>query len=384
MKDNIHAFENGLSFDYSNNGITENEWGRVTSKQYLTKFFENNSSSRRNQDVGFDGLKNEDEINYFKTNFIDNLNLTSEAKLNIELDVSADNFKYYLGNEFDQSNKKIIERYKNYNGMEGNTPLSSNSSYAAQGSPYPENEDLNEDNTLSDLESYYEYEIDLSPNELDIGKNNIVDKVIDKSGSATWYQFRIPIRNPDRIQGSISDFKTIRFIRTYLTDWEEPVVLRLAKFQLVGSQWRKYKESLFESGLNEVPELSESDFDISVVNVEDNSIGSDIKSPYVVPPGIKRDIDNTTIIQRRTNEQSLQLCFNDLSDGDARAVFKESNFDLINYGRIKMFIHAEANNDEILKDNQKKVMDRLKLNTYKIQINNFHENGFVKLDILVD
>ena len=211
---------------------------------------------------------------------------------------------------------------------------------------------MNEDNTLSDLESYYEYEIDLSPNELDIGKNNIVDKVIDKSGSATWYQFRIPIRNPDRIQGSISDFKTIRFIRTYLTDWEEPVVLRLAKFQLVGSQWRKYKESLFESGLNEVPESSESDFDISVVNVEDNSIGSDIKSPYVVPPGIKRDIDNTTIIQRRTNEQSLQLCFNDLSDGDARAVFKESNFDLINYGRIRMFIHAEANNDEILTDNE--------------------------------
>ena len=183
MKDNIHAFENGLSFDYSKNGITENEWGRVTSKQYLTKFFENSSSSRKNQDVGLDGLKNEDEINYFKTNFIDNLNLTSEAKLNIELDVSADNFKYYLGDEFDQSNKKIIERYKNYNGMEGNTPLSSNSSYAAQGSPYPENEDLNEDNTLSDLESYYEYEIDLSPNELDIGKNNIVkscvkDKVI--------------------------------------------------------------------------------------------------------------------------------------------------------------------------------------------------------------
>ena len=101
--------ENGLSFDYSNNGITENEWGRVTSKQYLTKFFENNSSSRRNQDVGFDGLKNEDEINYFKTNFIDNLNLTSEAKLNIELDVSADNFKYYLGNEFDQSNKKLLK-----------------------------------------------------------------------------------------------------------------------------------------------------------------------------------------------------------------------------------------------------------------------------------
>ena len=28
---------------------------------------------------------------------------------------------------------------------------------------------------------------------------------------------------------------------------------------------------------------------------------------------------------------------------------KESNFDLINYGRIKMFIHAEPNNGDILR-----------------------------------
>tara|TARA_B110000438_G_scaffold49528_1_gene50048 strand:+ start:18456 stop:25547 length:7092 start_codon:yes stop_codon:yes gene_type:complete len=352
MKDNIHAFENGLSSDYSNDGINQNEWGRVTSKQYLTKFFENSSNSRINQDIGLDGLKNDDEKEYFKNSFIDNINVTSDAQSNIDLDVSADNFKYYLGDDLDESNKKIIERYKNYNGMEGNTPISSNTNYAAQGSPFPENEDLNEDNTLSDLESYYEYEINLKPNQLDVGKNNIVDKVVDKSGSATWYQFRIPIRDPDRIQGSISDFKTIRFLRTYLTGFEEPVILRLAKFQLVGSQWRKYKESLFESGLNEIPESSESDFDISVVNVEDNSIGSETKSPYVVPPGIKRDVDNTTIIQRRNNEQSLQLCVNDLSDGDARAVFKESNFDLINYGRIKMFIHAEANNGSILSNDE--------------------------------
>ena len=176
---------------------------------------------------------------------------------------------------------------------------------------------------------------------MNIGQNNIVDKIIDQSGNATWYQFRIPIRNPDRIHGNISDFKTIRFIRTYLTDWDEPVVLRFAKFQMVGSQWRKYDSNLYQSGLNEVSEITDSDMQISVVSIEENSIGSDTKSPYVVPPGIPRDIDNTTIVQRRTNEQSLQLCFNDLSDGDAKAVFKESNFDLINYGRIKMFIHAE-------------------------------------------
>ena len=236
--------------------------------------------------------------------------------------------------------------------MEGNTPLTSNTNFSSQGSPFPENEDLNEDNTLSDLESYYEYELDLRPGSMNIGQNNIVDKIIDQSGNATWYQFRIPIRDPDRIHGNISDFKTIRFIRTYLTDWDEPVVLRFAKFQMVGSQWRKYDSNLYQSGLNEVSEITDSDMQISVVSIEENSIGSDTKSPYVVPPGIPRDIDNTTIVQRRTNEQSLQLCFNDLSDGNAKAVFKESNFDLINYGRIKMFIHAEPNDGDILSDDE--------------------------------
>ena len=256
--------------------------------------------------------------------------------------------------------------------MEGNTPLNSGGNFSAQGSPYPENEDLNDDNTLSDTESYYEYEIDLNPGELDVGRNNIVDKIIDKSGNATWYQFRIPIRSPDRVHGNISDFKTIRFLRTYLTNWEQPVVLRFAKLQLVGSQWRKYEESIFQSGLNEVSESSESDIQISVVSIEENSIGSENKSPYVVPPGITRDIDNTTIVQRRTNEQSLQICVDDLSDGDGRAIFKESNFDLINYGRIKMFIHAEPKDGEILDDNE--------INAF-LRFGSDYENNYYEIEL---
>lgn len=372
MKDNLHAFENGLSQDYSNEGVKFNEWGRVTTKQYLTNFFENNINVRSNQDIGLDGLKNEDEIDYFKENFLDKINLTSEGKNKIESDVSADNFKYYLDDEYDELDIKILERYKNINGMEGNSPISSSNNFSSQGSPYPENEDLNEDNTLSDTESYFEYEIDLKPGDLDIGKSNIVDKIIDKSGNATWYQFRIPIRTPTRTYGSISDYKTIRFIRTYLTGWEEPVVLRLAKFQLVGSQWRKYEESISQSGLNEVSENVDSDIEISVVSIEENSIGSENKSPYVVPPGIPRDIDNTTIVQRRTNEQSLQICVDDLSDGDGRAIFKESNFDLINYGRIKMFIHAEPNNGDILSDNE--------INAF-LRFGSDYENNYYEIEL---
>ena len=352
MKDEIHAFENGLSKIFDSNNSIQNEWGRVTTKQYLTKYFENDNELREVQDVGLDGLNDNDELDYFQESFIDKLSISSQATAQIEIDASADNFSYYLGENFDSEDKKILERYKNYNGMDGNTPLSFTSNYAAQGSPFPENEDINGDNTLSDLENYYEYKISLKPGNLKIGQNHIVDKIIDKSGEATWYQFRIPIRDPDRVQGDISDFKTLRFLRTYLTNWEEPVVLRFAKFQFVGSQWEKYQSSLIQKGLNEIPEFSSSNFDVSVVNIEENSIGSDEKSPYVIPPGIKRDVDNTTIVQRRTNEQSLQLCVNDLYDGDARAVFKQVNYDLVNYGRIKMFLHAESSNGDIVYDDE--------------------------------
>jgi len=372
MKDEVHAFENGLSRDYDLNSTIENEWGRVTTKQYLTKYFENDSDARANQDVGLDGLKDNDELTYFKESFIDKLSVSGQTSSQIKLDVSADNFQYYLGDNYDLEDKKIIERYKNYNGMDGNTPLSFTTSYAAQGTPFPENEDLNGDNTLSDLESYYEYKISLNPGNLKVGQNHIVDKIVDKSGEATWYQFKIPIRDPDRVQGNISDFKTIRFIRTYLTEWEEPVVLRFSKLQFVGSQWQKYESSLIQKGLNEIPEFSFSNFDVSVVNIEENSIGSDEKSPYVIPPGIKRDIDNTTIVQRRTNEQSLQLCVNDLYDGDARAVFKQVNYDLVSYGRIKMFLHAESTNGDLVYDNEVSAFIRLgsdyKENYYEIEI----------------
>ena len=372
MKDEVHAFENGLSKDSNSSNTIENEWGRVTSKQYLTKYFENDNSLRKIQDVGLDGLNDNDEINYFRESFLNNVSLTSESSIKIKEDVSADNFQYYLGDNFDSEDKKIIERYKNYNGMDGNTPLAFEGNFAAQGSPFPENEDINGDNTLSNTEKYYEYKISLEPENLKIGSNHIVDKIVDQSGEATWYQFRIPIRDPDRIQGSISDFKNIRFIRTYLTNWEEPVVLRFSKFQFVGSQWQKYESSLVEKGLNEIPEFSSSNFEVSVVNIEENSIGSEEKSPYVIPPGIKRDIDNTTIVQRRTNEQSLQLCVNDLYDGDARAVFKQVNYDLVNYGRIKMFLHAESSNGDLVYDDEVSAIVRIgsdyKENFYEIEI----------------
>lgn len=353
MKDGRHAFENGLPSDGDPERTAISEWGRTTTQQYLNNFFDNNPNSRANQDVGLDGLKSTDESTFFNDNFISKISVNSQTLNRIRADASADDFTHYLDPNFEVADAKVLERYKNYNGMDGNTPLVvGGGTFSPQGNPSPENEDLNKDNTISDLENYYEYKLRLRPGDLEVGKNHIVDEIMDQTGEAKWYLFRIPIRTPDRIQGDISGFKSIRFVRTYLTGWTQPVVLRMVKFQLVGSQWRKYLESLNEKGFNEVPESYTSDFNISVVGVEENSADAEGKTRYVVPPGINRDFDNTTVLQRRVDEKSFQICVDDLADRDARAVFKNVSLDMINYGRIKMFFHAQAHNDDFVRDDE--------------------------------
>lgn len=344
IPDNKHFFENGLPENYSNETVDVTPLGRVTTKQFLTDYFNNTSAeARHNQDVGFDGVRNDEEAGFYRDNFV-NL-LPAPARDKIQDDPSADNFRYYLSPELDAGNAQIVERYKNFNGQEGNTPIAANNNarYTPSGSQQPDNEDLNRDNTLSDLEEYYEYQVDLRPGQLRVGQNYIVDKITSRDHpDVNWYLFRIPVRQPDRVQGNIQGFKSIRYIRTYMTGFTQPVVLRMAKFQMVGSQWRRYMGDLKEKGVFEYSETYDPKFTISVVNIEENSGIADEGSPYVLPPGVIRDRDNTSPIERRVNEQSLQLCVDDLKDGDSRAAFKNMMLDLINYGSIRMFLHAES------------------------------------------
>jgi len=346
IKDGRHGFENGLPSDGDPLATATTEWGRITREQFLIPAFDNSAEARGNQDVGLDGLKSEEEVTYFRNRFINRLNVNPTILNRILQDPSEDNFQYYLDNNFDQNNVKILERYKKFNGMEGNTPITANQNlpYTPSGSNLPNNEDLNNDNTINELESYYEYELDLRPGQLEVGRNYIVDKVTSsQSGDEVdWYLFRIPVRTPDRVEGDISGFKSIRFMRTYLTDFEQPVVMRMANFRLVGSQWRVFQESLFERGFFEIPEPDNSNLTVGVVNIEENSQGSPTQSPYVLPPGITRDRDNLSTVERQLNEQSLRLCVDDLQARDARAVFKNTRQDLVQFGRLKMFFHADS------------------------------------------
>ncbi len=358
IRDRRMAFENGLPPDgvKTPENVTETNWGYVTNQQYINNAFNNEPGARVYQDIGLDGLSDNEELDKF-LDFVNNLppNLAPDKLDQIRQDPAADNFKYFLGPEHDQNDAKILERYKNFNGLDQNSPdLSSNQlPYSPSGTTLPDNEDLNIDNTLSDLEEYYEYRINLRPGQLEVGQGRIVDKVtnIINGDEVNWYLFRIPVRQPDRVVGNISGFKSIRYVRMYFTGWSQPVVLRTANLRLVGSQWRRYEGNLDSKRFDEIPETKDSRFTISVVNIEENGQGGESRIPYVLPPGIIRDRDNTSVIERRLNEQSMQLCVEDLADKTAQAAFKNIDLNLVNYGRVKMFIHAQSNsaNDDDLR-----------------------------------
>jgi len=352
MRDGKHAFENGLPADGDTTAlnVTSNNWGYVTTKQYLNNAFDNNPTGRPFQDVGLDGANNTYERNKFSgfLNSITNPTLRQE----LSKDPSADDFNYFLSSTFDAADAKILERYKNFNGMENNTPVLTGADVLPQSSyTIPDNEDLNQDNTLSDLEEYYSYGIDLNPNSLKAGSKYIVDAVpaLDHP-DATWYLFRIPIRQFDEKVGNLEGFKSIRYARMYLTGFTEPVVLRMAKFRTVGNRWRRYTANLEESRFGEPIEPNLDNFSVSVVNVEENAQETAIKPGYIEP--LRRDRDNTSAVQRRLNEQSVQMCVTELPDGDARAIFKNVTMDFFNYGRIKMFMSAYSSNGKLIPDNE--------------------------------
>jgi cell surface protein SprA len=373
MRDGRHAFENGLPIDGNFNNTDLNSWGRVTRQQYLTNAFDNIPGARSNQDVGLDGLKSADEPGFY-SNFVQAVNTVvtdANAKQKILSDPSADDFKYYLGNDPDNQNLKVLQRYKDFSGTEANSPESSgNLPFIPSSSTLPDNEDLNQDLTVSDQESYFEYRVPLRPG-LRKGQGYIVDETAPDPAGPTWYQFRIPIREFNRTIGNITNFKSIRFMRMYVTGWDKPVVLRFVNLQLVASQWRRYLFNLLEPGLYLPPEPYKAGFTIGTVNIEENGTVGTGKIPYVLPPGINRDRDNFSQVSRRLNEQSLQLCVEDLQDKDARAVFKNVNMNFIVYKRVKMFIHAQSSNPNT-RDGQMSVFIRMGTdfneNYYEIEV----------------
>lgn len=366
LRDGRKSFEQGLPG--GNDEAAFNElpvdttiWGRVPKTQSIVNAFSLDESTRKYQDVGYDGLGSnyvQDEQSFFNS-YLQNLsNLygpASMAYLNAMNDPSSDNYHHYLGSDYDDADLKIVDRYKYYNHPEGNNraTVDNPESYPTSGSSYPNVEDINKDNTLSEGEAYYEYVIDLRPDQMVVGQNHIVDiqeanDVPLPDGTiapiARWYQFSIPIREPDRKVGAINGFQSIRFIRMFLREFQDPVILRFATLELVYGTWRKYSEDLHQPGDYATGTDANTSFTLSTVNIQEN--GSREPVPYCLPPGIEREQwYSTSSNYTRLNEQALSLDISNLASGDARAVYRNSQYDMRYYGKLKMFVHAEQKHE---------------------------------------
>ena len=357
LRDGRKAFENGLPTSAVVVNVDTTIWGRVPTTQPIVNAFDNDAQSRMYQDIGYDGLSSTHGMNDEQSFFADYLEAiaqrygtTSRAYQQASEDPSNDDFRYFRSSYYDANNVKINDRYKKYNNAEGNSPVDENTDeeYMTSASAYPNVEDINRDNTLSESENYYQYEIDLRPDRMVIGENHIVDiqdarNIQLANGETTncrWYLFRIPVREPSQKVGNINGFQSIRFMRMFLNDFEEPVILRFATLDLKYSTWRKYAEELLQPGDYVTGTTEETSFNISTVNIEEN--GSRQPVPYVLPPGIEREEWYTSgNSYTQLNEQSLSLDVDRLASGDARAIYRSTSYDLRQYGHMKMFVHAE-------------------------------------------
>ncbi len=351
LRDGKRLYENGLPTPSQPNILTdETVWGKVPRNPIqITNAFSNEPADRPFQDIGFDGLTDTAEQRKYQTYLAQLQSIVNPPVYQKALaDPSADNFKGYRDEEYDKNGAGILERYKDINNPHGNSPLANNSDQFTNAfTLYPDQEEMNRDNTLNEVEEYFQYRVELKPN-MTSGTNYITDiretNVRLPNGQTRrekWYLFRIPIKEYQAKVGNIPDFKSIRFIRMFMTGFEDTAVLRFAKIELVRNQWRKFNYETDTTGnYLPLPANDPTEVEVLAVNLEENDQRDPI--PYVRPPGIERQeqISNNNV-QLLQNEQSLSLKVCDLDPLQARGVFKTMNLDLRQYGRLSMFVHAE-------------------------------------------
>ncbi len=351
LKDSKKFFENGIAYPKDASKLDKTKWGYAPKfQQQITRSFDNEPQARTAQDVGYDGLDNDEERQFFSQYLNQVAGVVSPQVLqSFQNDPANDDYTYFRDIEYDNQGTYVIERYKRFNNPHGNSPVSDPSANFSQaGTNIPESEDINRDNTLSEAEDYYEYRVDVRPG-MAVGTNYIVNKQESnvklpngQISKETWYQFKIPIREYSNRVGNIADFRSIRFMRMFLSGFQDSLVMRFARLDLGRNNWRRYLFSLQTPGEN-IPEedLRNVEFSVASVSVEENSDREPI--PYVIPPGVNRQQANVANGQNiQLNEQALSLQFCGLKDGDARAVFKEVNVDMRQFKSLRMFIHAES------------------------------------------
>lgn len=333
LKDGRKQFENGLPAAGSSQLTYTTVWGKVPASQSLIYAFDTNEDNRNAQDVGLDGLSDAEEAAIY-TNFAGSS------------DPAGDNYQYFLAAE-----GTVLQRYKNFNGTQGNSPVTVTDTNRGN-TTVPDVEDINRDNTMDGYNAYFEYSIDIKPG-MNVGVSKYVTNVLNATAAipgasygettpARWIQFKIPVAQFESKIGPISDFKSIRFMRMFLTGFEDEITVRFGSLDLVRGEWRRYLNTLDPLETTDQNNLDTTDFDVQAVNIQENSQRSPIK--YVSPPGVVLEqlYNNNTVIPQNEQALALRVSGTGLEPGDARAVFKNVSVDMRQFKKLRMFLHAEA------------------------------------------
>ncbi len=357
LEDGRKQYENGLPGVDSNDLTTSTVWGRVPATQSLVYAFDAETANRTLQDLGFDGLADSEEA--------------AQGYNGPPGDPALDNYQYYLNRD-----GNILERYFDFNNTEGNSPVEVTNTDRGS-TTLPDVEDVDRDLTMNTINSYFEYRIPISPNTTindpyvtDITEGTTPSLPNGNQLNRRWIQYKIPLSDFTDAVGGITDFRSVSFMRMYLTGFADDVVLRFATLDLVRGDWRTYTNTLQTN--EDDPSDDATLTDVNTVNIEENS--SRVPIPYVLPPGVVREQlnNNNTII--RQNEQSLSFIVENLEVEDSRGVFKNVNVDMRQYERIKMFMHAEEIVDTDYIDGETPLVGFLRIGT------DFSEN-FYQLEL---
>ncbi len=384
LRDGKKFYESGMPVDGTSN-YTTTQWGKIPVQATQTYAFATTSGSRRLQDVGFNGLNDDEEREYgaYKEWLDEVVNsgiITNDSIIEAwRNDPAGDDYHCFRGSDYDNERRSILDRYKLYNNPQGNSPETEeqSESYDTSYKADPDVEDINQDFTLNEQERYYQYRVRISPEILDAYHNGVppadcfitdmrTSSVKLRNGdtaSVNWYQFRIPLTRYVNRVGSINDFTSMRFMRMFMTGFQKPIVLRFGSLDLVRGEWRIYKQSLNTSATETAT------FNVSAVNIEENN--DKIPVNYVLPPGISRATDPSQPQLVENNEQALNMVVTNMQHGESKAVYKKTSLDLRQYKRMQMFVHANHLVPDVtnLQDNQLAVFIRLG-SDYK---NNYYE-----------
>ena len=372
LRDGKKSFEHGLPLNNDETLIDRTIWGRSPKTTSTVVAFANEDGAREKQDVGLNGLSTTDEFlfdyngskpyaDYVATlrNRVDQavLDMWATDDFSPLNDPAGDNYHYYRGDDYDQRETPVLERYKRFNGTEGNSPeMGEYDAYGTASTLQPDIEDINQDNTLNDNERFYRYHISLRQEDMQrVGQQHIASIMETnvtlrnkETVKVKWYQFKIPLRGDSATMkkvGNIRNFKSIRFARIYMTNFSQETHLRLATLDLVRGEWRNYTKGLYQDAANNQynianPYTTSGSMVVEAVNIEENSNRTPVN--YVLPPGVSRQTDPGQAQLIEQNEQSIVFRFNHLAPKDARAVYKNVVYDMRQYKRLQMFVHAEC------------------------------------------